>query len=67
MDLADNIISDSTIQDSLDALERKLYNDGHKARMKLNTWLVESGVALEAASMVINHKKRKRIDIEDII
>ncbi|KAI4467807.1 hypothetical protein MML48_2g00017292 [Holotrichia oblita] len=66
MDLADNISSDSTAQDSLDVLERRLYTDGHRSRSKLNAWLVESGVPLEAANMVINHRKRKRVDIEDI-
>lgn len=67
MDLADSTCSDSAMQDSLDTLERKLYCDGHKARTRLNAWLVESGVPLEAASMVINHKKRKRVDVEDLI
>ncbi|KAK9710261.1 hypothetical protein QE152_g26136 [Popillia japonica] len=50
MDLADNISSDSTAHDSLDVLERRLYNDGHRSRSKLNAWLVESGVPLEAAT-----------------
>ncbi|KRT81836.1 hypothetical protein AMK59_5939 [Oryctes borbonicus] len=67
MDLAHNTASDSTTQDSLDMLERMLYNDGHKARMKLNAWLISSGIPLVAANMVINHRKRKRVDIEDII
>lgn len=67
MDLADNTCSDPTVQDSLDALERKLYSDSHKAKAKLNAWLVESGVPLEAANMVINHKKRKRVELEDLL
>ncbi|GJQ76755.1 hypothetical protein Trydic_g15598 [Trypoxylus dichotomus] len=67
MDLAHNTSSDSTVQDSLDVLERILYNNGHKARVKLNTWLITSGIPLDAANMVINHRKRKRVEIEDFI
>ncbi|XP_022903698.2 DNA replication complex GINS protein PSF3 [Onthophagus taurus] len=67
MDLAENVASNPSVQDTLDTLERKLFRDGHKARSKLNNWLVESGVPLEASNMVINHKKRKRVDIEDVL
>lgn len=61
MDLADNIISDPTVIQQLDALEKNLYKNGHDAKMKLTSWLVISEIPLEAASMVTNHKKRKRV------
>ncbi|XP_030762308.1 DNA replication complex GINS protein PSF3 [Sitophilus oryzae] len=64
MDLANNADSDPTIQNKLDTLERRLFKDGHNARMKLNTWLLESGIPLKAASMVDNHRKRKRVNEE---
>ncbi|CAH1101104.1 unnamed protein product [Psylliodes chrysocephalus] len=67
MDLADNSMSDPTVQQTLDILERKLFNDAYKARMKLNTWLKDSNTTIEAANMVINHKKRKRMNIEDLL
>lgn len=67
MDLADNTISDPAIQSRLDMLERKLFQEGQAARIKLNEWFVESGVVLEAANMVANHRKRKRVDVEDLI
>lgn len=65
MDLADNGGSDPKIQDQLDILERKLFKDAYAARMRLNSWLVESTVPLETAAMVMNHKKRKRIQFDD--
>lgn len=67
MDLANNTGSDPAVQNRLDSLERKLFKDGHAARTRLNTWLTDSGTPIEAAAMVINHKKRKRVDVEDII
>lgn len=67
MDLAENVDFDPAIQDKLDKLERRLFSEGHNARVKLNKWLVETGVALEAANMVLNHKKRKRVAIYDIL
>lgn len=65
MDLAENCRSDPTIQQSLDILERRLFKDANLARAKLNAWLLETGTILEAADMVINHKKRKRVDLDD--
>ncbi|KAJ8927000.1 hypothetical protein NQ314_020563 [Rhamnusium bicolor] len=67
MDLADNSISDPSVQQRLDTLERRLFRDSYNARTKLNAWLIESGATIEAANMVVNHKKRKRIDVEDLI
>ncbi|KAJ8937969.1 hypothetical protein NQ318_003729 [Aromia moschata] len=67
MDLADNSISDPSVQQRLDTLERRLFKDGYNARTKLNAWLVESGATIEAANMVINHKKRKRLNMEDLM
>lgn len=67
MDLADNTISDPTIQNRLDMLERKLFHEAQAARTKLNEWLIESAAVLEAANMVVNHKKRKRAEIEDLV
>lgn len=66
MDLADNSISDPSVQQRLDTLERRLFNDAYTARTRLNKWLVDSARPLEAATMVANHKKRKRIDITDL-
>lgn len=65
MDLANNIGNDPTVLDRLDMLERKIYIEAHNARRKLNNWLMESGVTLEAADMVVNHKKRKRMHLEN--
>nr|XP_023019552.1 DNA replication complex GINS protein PSF3 [Leptinotarsa decemlineata] len=67
MDLADNSISDPSVQERLDSLERRVFQDASKARTKLNTWLVDSGALLEAANMVVNHKKRKRINMEELL
>ncbi|XP_017785099.1 PREDICTED: DNA replication complex GINS protein PSF3 [Nicrophorus vespilloides] len=67
MDLADNMGLDPLINDGLDMLERGLFFEGHKARTKLNNWLIQTGMQLEAANMVTNHKKRKRVNLEDII
>lgn len=64
MDLADNCQSDPTVQQSLDILERSLFKDANCARAKLSEWLIETGATLEAANMVINHKKRKRVDLD---
>ncbi|KAJ8984313.1 hypothetical protein NQ317_012284 [Molorchus minor] len=60
MDLADNSISDPSVQQRLDVLERRLFSDSYKARAKMNSWLVETGATMEAANMVVNHKKRKK-------
>lgn len=66
MDLANNSISDPSVQQQLDTLEKSIFKDGYNARMKLNHWLVQSEAALEAANMVVNHKKRKRIETQDM-
>ncbi|KAL1513595.1 hypothetical protein ABEB36_002989 [Hypothenemus hampei] len=66
MDLANNSESDPSIQQKLDMLERRIYAAGHAAASKLNKWLLESGAQLEAAVLVTNHKKRKRVD-DDLI
>lgn len=65
MDLADNSQSDPTVQQRLDFLERGLFKDANNSRAKLNAWLVETGATIGAANMVINHKKRKRVDFDD--
>lgn len=67
MDLTDNIGYNPSVQDPLDITEQKLFKDGQSAKAKLNIWLTDSHTPIEAASMVINHKKRKRIAIEDVI
>ncbi|KAG5898555.1 hypothetical protein JTB14_012454 [Gonioctena quinquepunctata] len=67
MDLADNSISDPAVEQRLDILERRIFKDAYRARTKLNTWLVDSGAALEAANMVVNHKKRKRINMDEAL
>lgn len=66
IDLSNHAVSDPTIVDKLDFLEKTLFNVGHDAKIKLDEWLLESNTCLGAADMVINHKKRKRIDIEDL-
>ncbi|XP_018578402.1 DNA replication complex GINS protein PSF3 [Anoplophora glabripennis] len=65
MDLANNSLSNPSVQRQLDTLEKTIFKDGYNARMKLNHWLIQSEAAIEAASMVVNHKKRKRIDISN--
>nr|CAH7731831.1 unnamed protein product [Callosobruchus chinensis] len=59
MDLADHSVSDPSVQHSLDTLEKKIFLASHAARTKLNSWLIQSGSPLEAAELVVNHKKRK--------
>lgn len=65
MDLADNCQSDPTFYQTLDTLERGLLKDAVLAGAKLNAWLIQTRAALEAADMVINHKKRKRVDFHN--
>lgn len=67
IDLTNNAVCDPTMLDRLDFLEKTLFNDGHIAKMKLDEWLLQSNMRLEAANMVVNHKKRKRVDIEDLL
>lgn len=64
MDLADNCQSDPTVLQKLDILERRIFKDANSARVKLNEWLAETGATLTAANMVVNYKKRKRVDLE---
>ncbi|XP_018332660.1 DNA replication complex GINS protein PSF3 [Agrilus planipennis] len=64
MDLADNIGLDPSAIDKLDMLERKLFKDGNLARNLLNNWLNNSIIPMGAATMVVNHRKRKRINVE---
>lgn len=65
MDLAENGSSDPKTIIHLDLLERGLFRDAFHARAKLNAWLVDSNAPLETATMVMNHKKRKRVDFEE--
>ncbi|XP_066262720.1 DNA replication complex GINS protein PSF3 [Euwallacea similis] len=62
MDLANNSEADPTILQKLDMLERRIYKEAQAAGVKLNSWLLESSFQLQAASMVTNHRKRKRVD-----
>lgn len=64
MDLADNCRRDPTVLQRLDVLERNLFKDANAARVKLNEWLAETGATLSAADMVVNYKKRKRVDLD---
>lgn len=66
LDLTENSLPDPMVLHKLDRLELKLYREGQISKKKLTTWMNESGVPLEAGKMVENHKKRKRIDMEDI-
>ncbi|VEN52048.1 unnamed protein product [Callosobruchus maculatus] len=66
MDLADHSVSDPSVQHSLDTLEKRIFLASHAARVKLNSWLIQSGSPLEAAELVVNHKKRKRVDVDDM-
>lgn len=67
MDLSNHSLSDPTVVNKLEFLEKTLFYAGHSAKMKLDDWLLESDTRLGPAEMVVNHKKRKRIDIEDLI
>lgn len=67
MDLAENTENNPTAFQRLDTLERRLYKDACEAKTKLNTWLEHSVVPIETATMVLNHKKRKRVNVEDIL
>lgn len=62
MDLAQNLENNPLVYQKLDMLERRIYKDGHAAAMRLNHWLLESVAPMQAANMVTNHKKRKRVD-----
>lgn len=64
MDLSETTFVDPNLIDKLDLMERRLFQDGHQARLKLNTWLAQSIIPIQAAEMVANHRKRKRIEIE---
>uniref|UniRef100_A0A1Y1JX65 DNA replication complex GINS protein PSF3 n=1 Tax=Photinus pyralis TaxID=7054 RepID=A0A1Y1JX65_PHOPY len=66
MDFADDVVCDPVKQNRLDMLERTLFQKAHFSRMQLKSWLNNSEMRLEAATMVINHKKRKRIDVDDL-
>lgn len=67
MDLADTVCCDPSVYSRLDTLERRLLRDSQIGRSKLNEWLVESSTPLVAAATVMNHKKRKRVEIEDVL
>lgn len=67
MDLADNTISDPSVVQKLDTLERGLFATAHETRAKLTSWLNESEAPLKAAHMVVNYKKRKRVEMEELI
>lgn len=64
MDLAENADDNPHIVQKLENLEKKLFKECFEARHKLNNWLKESGVPIETAKTVVNHKKRKRIEME---
>lgn len=64
MDLTETTFVDPNLIDKLDLMERRLFQDGHQARLKLNTWLAESVLPIQAAEMVASHRKRKRVEIE---
>lgn len=66
LDLTENSLPDPLVLNKLDRLELRLFREGQTAKKKLTTWMNESGVPLEAGNMVVNHKKRKRIEMEDI-
>lgn len=67
MDLAYNTASDPTINSRLDSLEQKLFHEGQTANTKMKEWFLEAHTPLEAANMVINHKKRKRVEIDGVL
>ncbi|XP_045461068.1 DNA replication complex GINS protein PSF3 [Harmonia axyridis] len=67
MDLAENTEHNPVAFQRLDTLERRLFKDACEAKTKLNAWLEHSVTPIETAAMVSNHKKRKRVNIEDIL
>lgn len=62
--MCEDVQIDPHIVEKLDGTESRLYQDAHSARIKLNKWLVESKMTMEPAKMVVNRKKRKRINME---
>ncbi|KAL3286852.1 hypothetical protein HHI36_001340 [Cryptolaemus montrouzieri] len=64
MDLADNTFQDPNSIQKLDMLERKLFKEANEAKIKMNAWLKNSEAPIETAAMVMNHRKRKRVNVE---
>ncbi|XP_044745605.1 DNA replication complex GINS protein PSF3 [Coccinella septempunctata] len=67
MDLSDNTEHNPAAVQRLDTLERRLFKDACESKAKLYAWLEHSVAPIETASMVLNHKKRKRVNVEDIL
>lgn len=67
MNIAQNSGADPMLFNRLDLLERAIYKAARKAHLQLEKWLMHTEAPMEAAEMVLNHKKRKRaaIDVYD--
>lgn len=66
MDLTCNMGDDPSVINKLDSLEKRIFIPSNKAQIKFNNWMLSTGVQIEAANMVVNHRKRKRIALEEI-
>lgn len=64
MDWAQNLCTDVPLIQKLDTLEKQLYKDGYQSRMQLCAWLNDGSSKIAASEMVVNHKKRKRAEID---
>nr|XP_031829214.1 DNA replication complex GINS protein PSF3 [Nomia melanderi] len=64
MDWALNPISDSTLGLQLPRLERDLFANGQKAKMRLLEWLKMGTSSIPPSDVTANLKKRKRADYE---
>lgn len=65
MDISQNSGADPSLINKFEVLERGIYHAAHKSYQQLETWLNQTEAPMQAAEMVINHKKRKRIALDD--
>ena len=65
MDVSGNVKRNQKVIEKFDNLERKLYYSSNISQRKLQTWLNESKIKMHAAEMVISHRKRKRVLLDN--
>lgn len=62
MDLTGNVAAEANATDKLDNMERRLFAIGQDTNAKLDVWFSETNMRLEAADMIVNLRKRKRLN-----
>ncbi|CAH0391299.1 unnamed protein product [Bemisia tabaci] len=58
-DLSQNVETEKLASDKMDRMERELYNESRTAQVRLNQWMSVGIGTIQAASMIVNHRKRK--------